>query len=167
MRECIFVKKNIYGYISDLIDECDRERIDKHLAICKACNDEAVNVRAILNAASDVKIPELPNEEWDRFDRALYEKLTDKPPLYTIKPAKHNIVRLALRPALIGVVFTLIISSLFIKSTNRGHIMLSESEKALLDEIEILDELNSKSVGDISDEELLEEIELLDSLEIS
>lgn len=167
MRECIFFKKNIYGYLSNLIDECDRERADKHLAVCKACNDEALKVRIILNAASDKKIPELSSEEWYKFDSALYERITNKPKVYIIKPARHSLPRLILRPVLIGAVFILIISSLFIKSANRQHIMLSESEKALLDEIEILDELNSKSVGDISDEELLEEIELLDSLEIS
>ncbi|MBM3253476.1 MAG: zf-HC2 domain-containing protein [Candidatus Omnitrophica bacterium] len=167
MRECRFIKKNIYGYVSGLIDECDKERIDKHLAICKDCNSELFRVRAVLDIASSKKIPELSDEEWEGFDRTLEEKITVYPRAYIVKPARNNFLKPILRPALVILMFILIISGLLIKNPARHNITLSDSEEEFLNEIELLDELNSSETKDISEDELLEEIKLIDSFETS
>jgi hypothetical protein len=183
MKECRFVRRNIYDYVSGIMtDECDKERMDKHINLCRNCFNELEKVKAILMAASNIKPAGLSDEEWQKFDRTLEEKLDMAPKAYTLRPVKKNLYNLLLRPAVIlAAVFILITGGFLIRGPMKHAIVLgptlmergrpipsglSSSENEILRELELMDELNSaSSVRDMPEDELLEEMEILDSFE--
>ncbi len=178
MKECKFIKKKIYGYISNLLDSDDTERINGHLAVCKDCSRELDRLKQIIEAASSDKRYELSDESWEEFDRELVEKVSEQHKEYVLKPKRNTFPGMILKPALVVLVLALVVflgSSSLINNVDRQDIMLSETEEELLYELELLDELDvqisvngyTDEILDEIDDMLLEEMELLDSFEVS
>ncbi len=129
MKECRFVRRNVYDYVSGIMtDECDKKRMDKHINLCRNCFNELEKIKAVLMAASNKKPAGLSEGEWQEFDRALEEKLDMAPKAYILRPAREKLYNLLLRPAVaIAAVFILIVGIFLIRSPIKYTIVLDQT----------------------------------------
>jgi hypothetical protein len=159
MFGCIFLKRKLYDYLEDDLPEAEAAKLKKHVQACPTCQKRMLEISRLLAMAKTKNMPEVSDDFWHDFSIKLDERLNAQlvPELKTKALAKY-------RPqpvfAFASVMIVFLLASALFYFLHRP-VFFSSSEKSLLNDAAVLEELSGEPLLNGSEEDYLDELTFL------
>ena len=139
MLKCIWLRKKLYDYVDNALNENERVKLANHLESCADCRGRAEDIRRIIGAAQARTVPQLSEEFWHNFQSELDHKLNEQ-----LVPSREERLAVSrrLRPALAFTMVSLLLMVFTFGVFSRTSKLprLAQEDNALIEEISNLDE---------------------------
>jgi hypothetical protein len=162
MLNCFFMKRKLYEYLDGGLSDKQKAGVKKHLEKCVSCSRLLNEMKSIFDLAPKGEINPSQNF-WDNFKIGLDRKLNDA--LLSPLSAKPGVSR-QLKPVLAyAIILTLFFTAggYFYRIFSSKHAALL-AEQELVEEVLLLDEVDSASELNHSEDAYIEELDILYSL---
>ena len=147
MLKCIWLRKKLYDYVDNALNENERVKLANHLESCADCRHRAEDIRGILGVAQSMNTPQPSEEFWHNFQSELDHKLNDQ-----LVPSREERLAVSrkLRPALAFTMLSMLILvftfGVFTRTAKLPR--LAQEDKALIEEISSLDDSDQEQLFD-------------------
>jgi anti-sigma factor RsiW len=136
MIRCLLIKRKLYDYFDNSLSEVEHSKIKEHLDTCSGCRNNLMKIKDVVDIARSKRVPHPTEEFWRKFQGELDDKLNEVlVPAY--KPGFWG------RSRVRSLVFVPAVSLLVLIMALSVQFHQKNSDKALLEELNVLEEVSS------------------------
>lgn len=159
MFKCILIRRKLYDYLDDSLSERERASVKEHLKSCSVCRKRLEQMGVLLNLAKSRKTPQPKQDFWHNFKIELDRKLNSRlVPPFDFRPNLSYRLKPVLVLTLVSVIILVTGLSMYFYSK---PIHLAQSDSSIVDEIDLLEELDTEISLNHDENAYMDELDLL------